>query len=85
MSGANGGEGGPAGMEKINTEIVTLTRFLNEEQTKHKEATGDFTYSLPIEHRAIRRNADNAVWTGYYATPSNSPSSRSPTTSEEHP
>lgn len=29
--------------EKINTNIVTLTRFLNEEQVKHKEATGDFT------------------------------------------
>jgi fructose-1,6-bisphosphatase I len=29
--------------EKINTHIVTLTRFLNEEQSKHKEATGDFT------------------------------------------
>ncbi|KAF2130511.1 inositol phosphatase [Dothidotthia symphoricarpi CBS 119687] len=27
----------------INTEIITLTRFLTEEQTKHKEATGDFT------------------------------------------
>lgn len=30
--------------EKVNTNIVTLTRFLNEEQTKHKEASGDFTY-----------------------------------------
>lgn len=29
--------------EKINTNIVTLTRFLTEEQAKHKEATGDFT------------------------------------------
>jgi fructose-1,6-bisphosphatase I len=28
---------------KINTDIVTLTRFLTEEQTKHHEATGDFT------------------------------------------
>jgi fructose-1,6-bisphosphatase I len=28
---------------KVNTNIVTLTRFLTEEQTKHKEATGDFT------------------------------------------
>lgn len=34
---------GPVGRENINTEIVTLTRFLNEEQAKHKEATGDFT------------------------------------------
>jgi fructose-1,6-bisphosphatase I len=29
--------------ETINTDIVTLTRFLTEEQAKHKEATGDFT------------------------------------------
>lgn len=36
-------EAGPAGAEKINTDIVTLTRFLTEEQTKYKEATGDFT------------------------------------------
>lgn len=33
--------------EKIDTEIITLTRFLTEEQTKHKEATGDFTYVKP--------------------------------------
>lgn len=38
---ANGNEAPE--MEKINTHIVTLTRFLTEEQTKHKEATGDFT------------------------------------------
>jgi fructose-1,6-bisphosphatase I len=36
-------EGGAVGAEKINTEIITLTRFLTEEQAKHKEATGDFT------------------------------------------
>lgn len=30
--------------ETINTNIVTLTRFLTEEQVKIKEATGDFTY-----------------------------------------
>lgn len=35
---------GPVGGERINTEIVTLTRFLNEEQSKHKEATGEFTH-----------------------------------------
>lgn len=29
--------------EQINYNIVTLTRFLTEEQTKHSEATGDFT------------------------------------------
>lgn len=35
---------GEAEMEKVNTHIITLTRFLTEEQVKHKEATGDFTY-----------------------------------------
>lgn len=29
--------------EAINTDIITLTRFLTEEQSKIKEATGDFT------------------------------------------
>ena len=46
LSNGNGTEG-----EKVNTNIVTLTRFLTEEQVKHKEATGDFTYvtySLPF-------------------------------------
>lgn len=42
MSGSN--NAGPAGQEKINTDIITLTRWLTEEQHKHKEATGDFTY-----------------------------------------
>lgn len=40
---SNGGEGGAVGSEKIMTDIITFTRFLTEEQTKHKEATGDFT------------------------------------------
>ncbi|KAF1343675.1 fructose-1,6-bisphosphatase class 1/Sedoheputulose-1,7-bisphosphatase [Delphinella strobiligena] len=31
------------GEEAINTNIQTLTTLLTEEQTKHKEATGDFT------------------------------------------
>lgn len=35
-----------ASQEKVNTDIVTLTRFLTEEQSKHKEATGDFTYVI---------------------------------------
>jgi len=44
----NSGDSTPSMMEKINTNIVTLTRFLTEEQIKHKEATGDFTYgTLP--------------------------------------
>merc|ERR1711981_1043490 len=44
------------GQEKINTEIVTLTRFLTEEQTKHKEATGDFTllcHALQFSFKSI--------------------------------
>ena len=30
-------------MEQVNYNIITLTRFLTEEQARHKEATGDFT------------------------------------------
>lgn len=46
----------PAGQEQINTEIITLTRYLNEEQTKHKEATGDFTllcHALQFSFKSI--------------------------------
>ncbi len=42
-NGNGNGEGHQFGTEHINTEIITLTRFLTEEQAKHKEATGDFT------------------------------------------
>jgi fructose-1,6-bisphosphatase I len=44
MSANENGGAPPVGQEKINTDIVTLTRFLTEEQTKFPEATGDFTY-----------------------------------------
>lgn len=30
-------------VEQVNYNIITLTRFLTEEQSKVKEATGDFT------------------------------------------
>ncbi|GAM84901.1 hypothetical protein ANO11243_029030 [Dothideomycetidae sp. 11243] len=53
---ANGNEGGAVGTEKINTDIVTLTRFLTEEQAKHKEATGDFTllcHALQFSFKSI--------------------------------
>ncbi|KAF2150217.1 inositol phosphatase [Myriangium duriaei CBS 260.36] len=53
---ANGNEGGAVGSEKINTDIVTLTRFLTEEQAKHKEATGDFTllcHALQFSFKSI--------------------------------
>jgi len=44
MSESNGhNNGGAVGTENINVDIITLTRFLTEEQSKHKEATGDFT------------------------------------------
>lgn len=42
-NGSNGEVNTGTGQEKINTDIITLTRFLTEEQSKHKEATGDFT------------------------------------------
>lgn len=40
--------GGATGQEAIVTDIITLSRFITEEQTKHKEATGDFTYAALI-------------------------------------
>ncbi|GKZ29477.1 fructose-1,6-bisphosphatase [Aspergillus brasiliensis] len=43
MSGNGNGGAPPVGQENINTDIVTLTRFLTEEQAKVPEATGDFT------------------------------------------
>lgn len=42
--------------EKVNTHITTLTRFLTEEQAKHKEATGDFTllcHALQFSFKSI--------------------------------
>ncbi|KAJ2966498.1 hypothetical protein NQ176_g10124 [Zarea fungicola] len=42
--------------EKVNTNIVTLTRFLNEEQAKHPEASGDFTllcHALQFSFKSI--------------------------------
>ncbi|GAP88415.2 putative fructose- -bisphosphatase [Rosellinia necatrix] len=46
----------PSESASVNTNIVTLTRFLTEEQTKHKEATGDFTllcHALQFSFKAI--------------------------------
>ncbi|KAI9880449.1 MAG: Fructose-1,6-bisphosphatase [Pleopsidium flavum] len=58
MATTNGsnGETAPVANEKINTDIVTLTRFLTEEQGKHKEATGDFTllcHALQFSFKSI--------------------------------
>jgi len=53
---ANGTNGSSEPTEKINTDIVTLTRFLTEEQTKHKTATGDFTllcHALQFSFKSI--------------------------------
>ncbi|KAL6717514.1 Fructose-1,6-bisphosphatase [Lecanora helva] len=50
------GDSIPVAQEKINTDIVTLTRFLTEEQSKHKEATGDFTllcHALQFSFKSI--------------------------------
>lgn len=46
MASNGNGDGGVVGNEAINTDIITLTRFVTEEQAKHKEATGDFTYVI---------------------------------------
>ncbi|KAK2819427.1 Fructose-1,6-bisphosphatase, partial [Arthroderma sp. PD_2] len=53
---ANGNGSGAVGNENINTDIITLTRFLTEEQTKHPEATGDFTllcHALQFSFKSI--------------------------------
>ncbi|KAI0116041.1 inositol phosphatase [Hypoxylon sp. NC0597] len=52
----NGNDVPPAETAAVNTNIVTLTRFLTEEQSKHKEATGDFTllcHALQFSFKAI--------------------------------
>ena len=46
----------------IDTEIITLTRFLNEEQVKHKEATGDFTYDHSHAFAFISRANNGQVF-----------------------
>ena len=74
----NNGELPPVAQEKINTDIVTLTRFLTEEQRKHKEATGDFTYVINSSPPSYP--ADTCL-EAYYATLYNFPSSPLPTTS----
>ncbi|KIX97131.1 uncharacterized protein Z520_07245 [Fonsecaea multimorphosa CBS 102226] len=55
-NGDTNGQTTGTGEEKINTDIVTLTRFLTEEQSKHKEATGDFTllcHALQFSFKSI--------------------------------
>lgn len=55
MSDNNGNGKPPVGQEEINTDIITLTRFLTEEQTKHTDATGDFTYVPTLPATAYER------------------------------
>ncbi|KAJ5658862.1 uncharacterized protein N7484_002511 [Penicillium longicatenatum] len=46
----------PVGQENINTNIVTLSRFLPKEQTKYPEAPGDFTllcHALQFSFKSI--------------------------------
>jgi len=74
------GQGGAVGDEKINTDIITLTRHLNEEQTKHAEATGDFTYVQHTQCLFFDRLANNTQ-TASSAMLFSSPSSQSHTTS----
>jgi fructose-1,6-bisphosphatase I len=53
---APNGEMPPSETATINTDIITLTRFLTEEQTKVKEATGDFTllcHALQFSFKSI--------------------------------
>ncbi|KAI9890361.1 MAG: Fructose-1,6-bisphosphatase [Vezdaea aestivalis] len=55
-NGIKGAPDVPSPAEKINTDIVTLTRFLTEEQAKHPEATGDFTllcHALQFSFKSI--------------------------------
>ncbi|OJD21898.1 hypothetical protein ACJ73_06759 [Blastomyces percursus] len=56
MADAHGASTPPVGQEKINTDIISLTRFLTEEQSKHPEATGDFTllcHALQFSFKSI--------------------------------
>ncbi|KMU76504.1 fructose-1,6-bisphosphatase [Coccidioides immitis RMSCC 3703] len=56
MAESNGNGASAVGHESINTDIITLTRFLTEEQTKHPEATGDFTllcHALQFSFKSI--------------------------------
>lgn len=52
---ASNGNGDRQQGEAVNTDIITLTRFLTEEQTKHKEATGDFTYVWTNPNQEMRK------------------------------
>ncbi|KAH0544535.1 Fructose-1,6-bisphosphatase [Glutinoglossum americanum] len=56
MVGNGNGTSTPPVSAEVNTDIVTLTRFLTEEQAKHAEATGDFTllcHALQFSFKSI--------------------------------
>ena len=61
-------------VEQVNTDIITLTRFLTEEQAKHAEATGDFTWVDPPPSNPPGKLLIDLL--DCSAMPSNSPSSR---------
>jgi hypothetical protein len=69
--------------EKVNTNIVTLTRFLTEEQAKHPEATGDFTYDAA--YLGFHDTELTTACSACFAMLSSSLSSLSPTTSDAPP
>lgn len=53
---SSSGNNGAVGQENINPDIITLTRFLTEEQVKVPEATGDFTllcHALQFSFKSI--------------------------------
>ena len=68
--------------EKVNVDIVTLTRFLTEEQRKHKEATGDFTYAVSLRSYS-GQEANEFLTTDYCAMHFSSRSNPLPTISVE--
>lgn len=72
MASNGNGSGNMGSTEAIQTDIITLSRFITEEQAKHPEATGDFTYASQIYDQ-------NVILTGipdYFVKLCNSHSSR---------
>ena len=67
---ATDGDAAPIAQEKINIDIVTLTRFLTEEQTKHKEATGDFTHVFLYSEHCLHADLLSASSATHCSSPS---------------
>ncbi len=77
--GSNGTTLHPSSTEQVKTDIVTLTRFLTEEQAKHKEATGDFTYGLSHILQSCGTSPTKLTNVASSSMPFNFPSSQSHT------